>query len=326
MRILVAEDDAITRRLLEARLSQGGYDVAACADGSQAWEMLSRDDAPSLVVLDWMMPGMDGVTICREIRKIERQQYTYIILLTAKTRKEDVIEGLEAGADDYILKPFDAHELQVRVRAGSRIIRLQQDLMSALSASEYQASHDPLTGLWNRKAIVERLDGELARAGRETANVGVIIADLDHFKCINDSCGHLAGDAVLREVASRLVATVRPYDAVGRYGGEEFLMVLPSRDAEAPEAVAERLCESFSGNAVLTSEGAFEVTMSLGVVSVPGATMCDADSVVRATDEALYRAKALGRNRVQVGHFPGSDAGLVANNMTIEAHAKMWIQ
>ena len=326
LKILVAEDNPVTRKLLQAGLARAGYEVVACADGSQAWELLSRDDAPSLVILDWMMPGMDGVTICREIRKIERKQYTYIILLTGKTGKEDVIEGLEAGADDYIFKPFDAHELRVRVRAGSRIVSLQQDLMSALAASQFQASHDPLTGLWNRKAIMERLNVELARAGRENTTLGVIIADLDHFKRINDSYGHLAGDAVLREVAGRLVATVRPYDTVGRYGGEEFLIVLPSRDPESPTAVAERLRESLTEAPLRTSEGVFDVTMSLGVVSVQGTTVWDADSVVRGADEALYRAKALGRNRVQIGHLPGSDAGFVAMDADIEAYAKTWIQ
>jgi two-component system, cell cycle response regulator len=299
VRVLVAEDDPITRKLLQAHLTKWGHEVVLCADGAEAWDVLSRDDSPRLAVLDWMMPGMDGVTICREIRTQERQSYIYVILLTAKTKKEDVIEGLEAGADDYIAKPFDAHELQVRVRAGSRIIRLQEDLMSALAASEYQASHDALTGLLNRKAIIEALKKELLRSDRQTAPLGVIVADLDHFKRINDSHGHLAGDVVLKEVAALMLKSVRPYDSAGRYGGEEFLIVCPACDAECAHGVAERIRFLLSATPLVTTEGVFNVTMSFGVASVNCEGM-DADSIIRMADHALYEAKELGRNRVQL--------------------------
>jgi two-component system, cell cycle response regulator len=326
LRILVAEDDCITRRLLEARLTQWGHEIVSCADGSRAWEMLNQKDAPNMVVLDWMMPGMDGVTLCREIRKMGKQPYTYVILLTAKSRKEDVIEGLEAGADDYIVKPFDAHELKVRVRAGSRIVRLQQDLVSALAVSEYQASHDPLTGLWNRRAVMDVLSKELVRSAREHTCVGIIIGDLDHFKRINDSYGHLAGDVVLREVAARMVATVRPYDAVGRYGGEEFLLVSPGCGEHCPEDLAERLRQSLSERPLVTSEGIFSITMSFGVTSVQGNPKLDADSVVRGVDQALYRAKGLGRNRVQVWNAPDSASGHMGNHGAHDASGEKWIQ
>lgn len=301
MKILVAEDDPITRRLLEARLTQWGHEVVARGDGVQAWETLSSNDAPRLAILDWMMPGMDGVTLCRELRKLEKPQYTYIILLTAKTGKQDVIEGLEAGADDYIMKPFDAHELKVRVRAGSRIVSLQQELISALEVSEYQASHDALTGLWNRRAIIDVLKRELARCEREDVSVGVIIGDLDHFKRINDSWGHLAGDAVLREVAKKLASSVRPYDAVGRYGGEEFLIICPGVDLECIQGVAESFRVRLTESPLVTSEGLLDVTMSFGATSADGREEGDADSVVGCADRALYRAKELGRNCVQVG-------------------------
>lgn len=306
MRVLVAEDDPITRKLLQAHLTKWGHEVVACSDGKEAWDVLNRDDSPTLAILDWMMPEMDGVTICREIRTQERQSYIYVILLTAKTKKEDVIEGLEAGADDYIAKPFDAHELKVRVRAGSRIIRLQEDLMSALAASEYQASHDALTGLLNRKATIELLKKELLRADRQTAPLGVIIADLDHFKRINDSYGHLAGDVVLKEVAALMMKSVRPYDSAGRYGGEEFLIVCPACDAECAHGVAERLRCLLSATPLVTAEGVFNVTMSFGVASV-NCEGADADSIIRMADHALYEAKELGRNRVQL--YRDADAG-----------------
>jgi len=273
-----------------------------CSDGAEAWQVLTREEAPRLVILDWMMPGMDGVTICREIRKAEKHAYVYIILLTAKTRKEDVVEGLEAGADDYIAKPFDSHELRVRVRAGSRIIGLQEDLMAALAASDHQATHDALTGIWNRKAILDRMNAELARAKREGSRVGVVVADLDHFKRVNDSFGHLAGDAVLREVVNRPTTSMRPYDVLGRYGGEEFLMVLPDCNSDTCRAVAERLRYLLTEKPLVTSEGVFHVTMSFGVALVDGGNGLDPDTAIKRADEALYRAKNSGRNRVEVWH------------------------
>jgi len=326
MRILVAEDDSITRRLLQAHLTQSGHEVVACADGGQAWKVLNADDPPNLVVLDWMMPGMDGVTICRELRKREEQGYTYIILLTGKTGTKDVIEGLEAGADDYIMKPFDAHELKVRVRAGSRIIQLQQQLVAALTASEYQALHDHLTGLWNRRAITGVLDRELARTHRHHGSLGVVMGDLDHFKRINDTYGHLAGDEVLRQVAQRIVSLVRPYDAVGRYGGEELLIVCPGSDTERTRRMAERLRQSLSESPLIVSEGTFvEVSMSFGVTSIQQDPKRDAGSLIREADEALYRAKEMGRNRVEVW-LPHSEAGLRGNGSVKEGFLGKWVQ
>jgi diguanylate cyclase (GGDEF)-like protein len=313
VRILVAEDDPITRKLLEAHLGKWGHEVTMCLDGDAAWEILSRDDGPRMAILDWMMPGKDGVTLCRNVRGLERQRYTYIILLTAKTRKEDVIEGLEAGADDYIAKPFDAHELQVRVRTGVRILRLQEDLMSALAASEYQATHDALTGLWNRRSIMRALERELARAEREDAEVGVIMADVDHFKRINDTFGHMAGDAVLVEVAARFTQNARPYDVIGRYGGEEFLIVCPGCDLHGCGRFAERLRQALSESPVTTEEASIDLTMSFGVSARPGKDTRNAELIIKEADQALYRAKELGRNRVEF--WSDVDLGAEANPM-----------
>jgi len=300
LRILLAEDDLITRKLVQAHLVRWGHEVIVCSDGAEAWNILQRDDPPKLVIVDWMMPEMDGVSLCREIRKDGERPYTYIILLTAKNKKEDVVEGLESGADDYVIKPFDTHELRVRVRAGSRIVRLQEDLMAALAASEFQATHDALTGLWNRKAILEILRKELDRSRREAAPLGLIMLDLDHFKQINDTYGHQAGDAVLHEVARMMVASLRSYDSAGRYGGEEFLMVLPGCDEQEAAGIAERLRLLSASYSFESSQGALEVTVSLGVASTDGSKDSGMDSLIRAADEALYHAKRLGRNRVEV--------------------------
>ncbi len=300
MRILIAEDDPVTRKLLEAHLAKWGHEIVVCSDGAQAWQVLRGEDPPKLVVLDWMMPEMDGVTLCSEIRKLEKQPYTYVILLTSKSLKEDVVAGLEAGADDYIIKPFDVHELKVRIRAGTRIVRLQEDLISALRASEFQASHDALTGLWNRRAILDKIQQELDRSGREGTNLGLVICDVDHFKQVNDNYGHLAGDAVLRELAKRINSSLRSYDSVGRYGGEEFIILIPGRDGVGAAESAERLRASVADLSMQINEGEFRCTMSFGATALNGREHFDLNSLIREADEALLLAKNRGRNRVEL--------------------------
>jgi len=300
MRILVAEDDRVTRRLLESNLKKWGYEIVSCSDGVEAWEVLQKEDAPKLAILDWMMPGMDGVEICRNVRNLSTGKYVNIILLTSKSSKADVVGGLEAGADDYIVKPFDPNELKVRVRAAARIVRLQEDLCRALELAESRASHDQLTRLLNRAAIIEALQRELSRSGREDTPVSVIIGDVDHFKRINDRYGHLAGDGVLREIADAISSSVRPYDFAGRYGGEEFMVVLPGCEKEDARQTAERLRSRIADNPVVTSEGVFSITMSFGVAAADTAAKTDMDSLIRCADQALYMAKNAGRNRVEL--------------------------
>jgi diguanylate cyclase (GGDEF)-like protein len=300
MKILIAEDDPVSRRLLGAKLAKWGYEIVVTRDGNEAWQALQATDAPRIAILDWMMPGMDGVEICRKIRENIKEPYIYIILLTALHREEDLVAGMEAGADDYITKPFKSSELNVRLRAGTRIIELQNELIKAREALWSKATHDPLTGLWNHEEILLVLEKELSRAKREGTCVGVIMADLDHFKKVNDTFGHMAGDVVLRVTAQRITAVMRTYDTIGRYGGEEFLVVVPgSVDEACGEQVAERLRKSIANNYVDTPEGIIPVTASFGVaVSCKGREQ-NADSLVRAADAALYLAKEKGRNRVE---------------------------
>ena len=299
MQILIAEDDPISRRLLQATLEKWDYQVVAACDGAQAWDRLQEAEAPRLAILDWMMPGLSGLEVCANVRQQVRAPYTYILLLTARTQKQDLIEGMEAGADDYITKPFDAQELKVRLRAGRRILDLQAELVAAREALREQATHDPLTCLWNRSSIMDILTRELAKAEREASSVGVIMADLDHFKEINDTFGHLAGDAVLCEAAKRMQASMRSYDAVGRYGGDEFLIVLPGSTNSTAVHLAERLRSALSREPVRLAESSVAFTISLGVSkSIPGEGMSP-ELVIRAADEALYRSKELGRNRVE---------------------------
>jgi two-component system, cell cycle response regulator len=299
VKILIAEDDPISRRLLDTILRKWGYEVVVAFDGGQAWEELQKDDAPQLAILDWMMPEMDGVEVCSKVRERTGSPYVYILLLSAKSQREDLVKGMESGADDYITKPFDANELKVRLRAGRRILDLQTQLMSAQEALRDQAARDPLTGIWNRNAIFDAFHRELSRAEREATALSIVMIDIDHFKNLNDTHGHQAGDAVLREFTSRIAASLRPYDSLGRYGGEEFLVVLPGCDLEAGTRHAERLRALINDGAFDTAEGRHSITCSLGVAATCSTASTDTDALIRAADAALYRAKHKGRNRVE---------------------------
>jgi two-component system cell cycle response regulator len=314
VRILIAEDDPISRRLLEVTLGKWGYEVVSCPDGESAWDTLQQPDAPSLAILDWMMPGMDGLQVCREVRQMMIEPYTYMLLLTAKSQKDDIIAGLEAGADDYLTKPFDASELRMRLRAGRRILDLQTELIFAREELRRQATHDSLTRLLNRAAVCGMLQGELRRAEREQLPLSIILADIDFFKRINDTYGHLAGDAVLREMSQCMKSVVRPYDGIGRYGGEEFLLVLPGCDNEGAVALAERLRECIELNPFALAEGMIPITLSLGVAS--NDIMQDMEGLIGAADAALYRAKNSGRNRVEIAsHSHALEADVLKSSM-----------
>lgn len=299
MNVLIADDDPISRRLLKVSLSNSGYQVVIAIDGLEAFDVLRRPDGPKLAILDWMMPGMDGVEICRAVRDRTGESYVYIILLTAKGHAAEVVEGLEAGADDYIRKPFDLHELKARLRAGRRILELQQQLVSAGERLRVQATYDSLTGLLNRSVILEALDHELARSSRERNEVAILMVDIDHFKSINDTRGHLIGDAVLRQIAERMQSAVRAYDSVGRYGGEEFLIIAPGCDSETANDLAERIRQTISSKPVCVSNQRLRVTLSIGV-AVTGSGLREPIELLRTADDALYTAKRCGRDRVEV--------------------------
>jgi len=314
VKILVAEDDPVSRRLLEVTLRKWGYEVVTCADGQAAWEALKAPDAPQLVILDWMMPRLDGLQVCKNVRNpAERpaEPYVYIILLTAKSQKTDMVTGLEAGADDYLTKPFDAQELRMRLRAGRRILDLLDELVRAREIMREQARKDSLTQLCTRATVLELLKHELDRSQRHSldrdAPVSVVLADLDHFKHINDTYGHLAGDAVLREAARRMRDAIRPYDSIGRYGGEEFLLVLSNCDTLGAAAIAERLLQAVRKDTIVLAEATVSVTLSAGVAT--SGVIQDPETLVGAADAALYRAKRGGRNRVEVATAADMKAG-----------------
>jgi diguanylate cyclase (GGDEF)-like protein len=300
MKILVADDDAVSRELAARLLRKWNYEVLTAADGQAALEILRGPDAPRLALLDWMMPLVDGPEVCRELRSKPLAAYVYLVLLTSKDDKQHVVEGLESGADDYLTKPFHSEELKARLRAGTRVLDLEDNLVKAREVMRFKASHDALTGAWNRGAILELLQREVWRTQREGGSLAVLLADLDHFKNVNDTLGHLGGDDVLRETARRISQAVRSYDFVGRYGGEEFLILLPGCDRGAAEERAKRLSLAVAETPIEASGSHSGMTLSVGAISTADAPGSDSTALLRAADAALYRAKAAGRNRVEI--------------------------
>ncbi|MBM4125127.1 MAG: diguanylate cyclase [Nitrospira sp.] len=301
MKALIADDDPISQRILKTALSKWGYEVMVTQNGAEALEILHRADGPRLAILDWMMPNLDGLEVCRAVRTQAAQPYVYLLLLTSKSHRTDVIAGLGAGSDDYLTKPIDLEELRARLQAGQRILDLQTELIAAREAFHLQATHDSLTGLWNRAAIFDALERESARAKREQTTFAVILADMDHFKRINDTYGHATGDIVLVEATKRLSSAIRAYDALGRYGGEEFLLVLPGCDERNARRLAERIRAGLEGSPVETDDGrTIPISLSLGV-AIGGADDAEPpETLVKLADQALYRAKERGGNRVEV--------------------------
>lgn len=299
-RILIAEDDPVARHVLFGLLERWGYDVTAVSDGAAAIDALAQEKAPRLAVLDWMMPGIEGPEVCARLREMKGQPYVYALLLSARTAKTDVLAGLEAGADDYLTKPVDNEELRARLFVGERILNLQDELIAARDALKFQAMHDALTGIWNHGAIMNAVRRELARAQRERIGVGLIMADVDHFKAVNDTHGHLTGDAILHGVALRMSGLLRAYDSLGRYGGEEFLVIAPNSDAAGASQFAERLRAGIQATAFQTDAATLKISISIGVAVSSPDDPPDGRALLQAADAALYRAKQAGRNRVVV--------------------------
>ena len=305
VRVLVAEDDPVSRHRLHVAITAWGYDVTSVSDGLEALAQLSRSDGPSLAILDRSMPKMDGLEVCRSIRSGAGGRYVYTILLTSHDRDEDVIEGFDAGADDYVTKPFDTRELRARVRSGARIVQLQHQLITAREQLREKAMRDPLTGLLTRGAFFEICDAEFARATRTMAPLALVMADIDHFKSINDRWGHLGGDHVLQDVAQRLKGTFRKEDTVGRYGGEEFVALVVGCAMPAAMGLAERFRLAVSRDPFDIGAGTADVTTSVGVAV--GTAADGVQALLTAADGALYRAKETGRNRSVASSF--SSAG-----------------
>ena len=296
--ILVAEDSAIYRHLIGGHLKEWGFDFACAKDGKEAWKLLAKRDAPRLALLDWVLPEIDGIEICRRLRSRSADEpYTYTILLTAKNGQHEMLEAMEAGADDFLAKPFDPLELKARLLVGQRIVDLQRNLVAANTALQFVASHDFLTGVWNRGEILTFMQRELARARRDATSVGIVLVDVDHFKKVNDQFGHETGDLVLKEITKQFSSSLREYDGIGRHGGEEFLLVIPGCDLATTTRRANQIRELIASQTIPTPRGATSVTVSMGLTVTDSST--NSDLLLRSADAALYQAKRNGRNRVE---------------------------
>lgn len=295
MKILISEDDPIFRSILETNLKKWGYQVVSTSDGMQAWDIISKPGCPNLVISDWMMPEMDGLELCRRVRAQAAPRYIYFILLTAKDERQDIVQGLEAGADDFLTKPFDHDELKYRIRIGERIIRLEEKVLEL-------ASKDPLTGILNRRAFMEKLDQELERAARENTPLSLIMTDIDHFKLVNDQYGHVPGDRVLKQFVWQMAQVIRPYDFIGRYGGEEFILCLPGSSNMEGRDIAERMRSKIEKTRmqISTDQPPIHITASFGISSFSADCADNTDLLIKKADNALYFAKNEGRNCVRM--------------------------
>jgi two-component system, cell cycle response regulator len=303
MAILLVEDSYIERTKLGSFLADWGYDYVGVGSGTEAVKLLEGTNPPDMALLDWLLPGLDGIDVLRRIRKASPQgNYIYTVMLTAKTQKRDRMMAMEAGADDYLSKPVDPLELRSRIVVGKRILDLQQSL-------RFAATHDFLTTLLNRSEILASLEREVARGARDDKPASIILADIDHFKRVNDTLGHAAGDEVLKEVARRLKADLRPYDIVGRYGGEEFLLILPGCNLANGLRRADDIRKIVSGQPIATPNGTVSTTISMGVTATDAVRYCSPAEFLREADVSLYAAKKNGRNRVEVFVPPTKSAG-----------------
>ena len=297
--ILLAEDDPVTRMLMTRFLKNAGYEVDAVANGSEALDKMTKRYYPMLVT-DWEMPEMDGIALCQAVRNMQLDGYVYALLLTARDAKEHIIAGLEAGADDYLVKPVHEPELIARLNAGRRILALEHSLRAANQRNRILSITDALTGAYNRRYLMEQLPREVERCRRYAYPVSVLMCDLDHFKQVNDQRGHAAGDDVLQQFAARAQKSIRGNsDWIARYGGEEFLIVLPETAHPEGMIVAEKIRKVVAAMPFTTRAGDAEVTASFGVASTgpngPDLTL-KVETLIRTADECLYKSKLAGRN------------------------------
>jgi two-component system, cell cycle response regulator len=301
MQVLLVEDSPVYRKLIGDYLKDWGFTVQVAEDGSRGWQFLQAKNSPKLALLDWVLPDLDGIELCRRIRQAGGNgEYVYVILLTGKDGHRDMLKAMQAGADDYLAKPFDAHELKARLMVGQRILKLQEELIAARESMRQAATHDCLTGLMNRSAILAFLGNELERSTRRGhTTVGVMLADIDHFKDVNDSFGHLHGDDALREISARLRSKLRVYDGIGRYGGEEFLLILPACDLKDTRQRADELREYISSKPVSFGGPEKLITISMGIAISSGSGEREVERLLSCADLGLYQAKRKGRNRVE---------------------------
>lgn len=294
MDILIVDDDPITRLALCAAVEEWSFVPIVADSAEDALQILSSDTPPHLLIIDWSMPGMSGVELCKKLRARPDGQFFYILMVTGKDGNDAVVEAMESGADDFLSKPFDPRILKVRLGAGSRIVRLEQTLNQL-------ASRDSLTQCWNRRMIDELMTSAIAESSRKGTPLTLMVIDIDHFKKVNDTYGHASGDIALKHTVELLNQNLREYDQVGRYGGEEFVVLLPSTDKDSAWGIAERIRSSIQFSpAVISDSESIPLTVSIGIAETHHGDETPL-SLFERGDKALYTAKQSGRNRVVFG-------------------------
>ena len=307
MKVLIAEDDAVSRMILKKSIEKFGHECLTAEDGEKAWELFQNTPEVDVVISDWMMPGLDGIELCRRVRALDNGWYTFFVFLTALGDKEHLLEGMQAGADDYLAKPLDREQLQVRLIAASRVNSLHRQLneqnaeLEKLNTELFAASrHDTLTRLGNRlrlRADIEKLDVQVERYGHGYC---AMLCDIDFFKQYNDTYGHLAGDEVLKKVAGVISENLRRGDMAYRYGGEEFLIILPEQTLGFASSAAERLRRHVEELAIPHEAKRLPgvMTISVGLAALSPGERKPVEDLLKEADDALYGAKEAGRNRV----------------------------
>lgn len=298
MKVLIADDELTSREILQATMALWGYKPIVVEDGLQALEIMSQPDPPSLLMLDWEMPGLDGLSLCHHLTLNLHDNPPYIIMLTARNETNDVISGLAAGANDFVTKPFHPEILRARVNVARRMLELQGRLTSTLKKLDVLAHIDELTELKNRRAANQAIESELERAYRQKSSLCVGLCDIDFFKQVNDTYGHAAGDSVLKKMAELLRKNLRSYDVIGRFGGEEFIFALIAGKTEAT-VILERTRLDIEQASFPFRDVLLKLTMSFGAIMVDtGQTVPDLNRVLEQADNALYHSKQSGRNQL----------------------------
>ena len=303
--ILVAEDDPVARKILKRTLITEGHEVVSVENGRKAFDLFKERFFP-IILTDWMMPEMNGLELCRAVRNYQTSGYVFVIILTSKDSKKDIVTGLNSGADDYVNKPFNPPELKARIKTCMRILELEKSLKKANENIRILSITDPLTKCYNRGYIMDRLPQEINRAIRYERALSLVLCDIDYFKKVNDTYGHLAGDKVLIEFVYSIKQSIRnDLDWIARYGGEEFLIVLPETSLEGACILAERLRNNISKRKFIFHEKAIHITSSFGISGFDSATSDEnisSESLINTADKYLYQCKLEGRNRIKAGY------------------------
>ncbi|MCP4687496.1 MAG: diguanylate cyclase [Desulfobacterales bacterium] len=300
MKVLIADDDSMTRIALRKNLEKWGYEVAPARDGLEAWEALSEENPPRLAVLDWMMPRMEGIDICRRLQQNDDFPFIYTILLTIRKEKDDIVEALDSGAYDFLSKPVHAAELRARIAVGVRLVAAEDKLREYAEKMERIAVTDALTGAFNRRYFFKQAENEIRRAKRYDRTLSFLLLDIDHFKKVNDTHGHFAGDEALKALTESCKSSIRDCDIFARHGGEEFSMILPETDEDGAFILAERLRKVIEKMTISHEGSRFNFTVSIGVASFKSGDKT-VEAVMTRADDALYEAKRKGRNRIEAG-------------------------